>query len=440
MTLPYALIGAGPMGLCTARQLSKLQIPFQGFELHSDVGGLWDIDNPHSTMYESAHLISSKQMTELTEFPMSDDVSVFPHHSEIKQYFREYADQFDLRRHFHFGACVESTTPIEPGRWRVTWNAGGQQQEGEFAGVLIANGQLYQPNIPKIEGEFSGELMHSSKYKSPTIFEGKRVLIVGCGNSACDIAVDAAHRAKSVSLAVRRGYYFLPKFVMGKPIDSIGGKIQLPKRIKQLVDGAIVRLLVGKPSQFGLPDPDYRMYESHPVLGTVVLHHIGHGDIEVCRPPKKFNGDEVVMDDGRRQTFDLVMLATGYKLSFPFIERELLNWPGTGQSAAPQFYMNVFHPQRDDLFLMGMIEAAGLGWQARMEQAEMVALYLLGKEKNPQAIEPIKQASRRNDTMTGGMNYLKVDRMAYYVHKETYRKQMAKHLQQLKRDLKIAGV
>ena len=431
MELPYALIGAGPMGLCAARQLSKYGVPFQGFELHSDVGGLWDIDNPHSTMYESAHLISSKSMTELSEFPMADDVSVYPHHSEIRQYFRDYADKFGLRQYYHFGACVTSTTPTDNGHWNVAWQQAGADHEQEFAGVMIANGQLYQPNLPDIPGTFDGQLMHSCRYKSPDIFAGQRVLIVGCGNSACDIAVDAVHRAKSVALSVRRGYHFLPKFVMGKPIDTIGGKIRLPLRLKQIVDGTIVKLLLGSPSQFGLPDPDYKLYESHPVISSLVLHHIGHGDVQVCKSPVAFEGQTVVFDDGTRQEFDVVILATGYKLSFPFIDRQLLNWHG----AAPSFYMNVFHPERDDLFLLGMIEAAGLGWQARADQAEMVALYLLAKQQAPEALAPIQARIRKNHTMTGGMNYLKVDRMAYYVHKETYWKELKRHIKQLRRDL-----
>lgn len=423
------------MGLCGARQLARYGIPFQGFELHQDVGGLWDIENPHSTMYESAHLISSKRMTELTEFPMPESVSTFPHHSEIRKYFRDYADQFDLRRHYRFGARVQAAVPIEAGRWKVKWQSEEGTAESEFAGILIANGQLHQPNIPDIQGEFAGELLHSCAYKSPRIFAGKRVLIVGCGNSACDIAVDAVHHAQSVALAVRRGYYFLPKFVMGKPIDSIGGRIRLPRRVKQFVDGAIVRLLVGKPSQYGLPDPDYRMYESHPVLGTIVLHHIGHGDIEVCRPPVRYAGQQVLFEDGSRRTFDLIVLATGYQLSFPFIDREWLNWQG----AAPRLYLNMFHPHREDLLLLGMIEAAGLGWQARWEQAELAALFLLARQQNPQALRPLQKCIAENQAMTGGMQYLPLDRMAYYVHKETYRRQLARHLKQLKRDLGLPG-
>jgi cation diffusion facilitator CzcD-associated flavoprotein CzcO len=254
---------------------------------------------------------------------------------------------------------------------------------------------------------------------------------VGCGNSACDIAVDAVHQAKSVSLSVRRGYHFVPKFVMGKAADSLGGKINLPRRVKPFVDSWLIKLVMGKPGQYGLPDPDYRLYESHPVVSPLVLHHIGHGDVAVRTQSTGFEGQTVVFKDGVRQEFDLVMMATGYQLSFPCIDRELLNWQG----AAPDFYMNAFHPERDDVFLLGMVEAAGLGWQARSEQAELVALYLAAKQKSRQVAEPLQQCIRQNSKMTGGMEYLKVDRMAYYVHKETYSRQLLQHIKQLKRDL-----
>ena len=372
------------------------------------------------TMYESAHLISSRAMTEILEFPMKETVATYPHHSDVCQYFQDYADKYDLRDHFHFGAKVISVIPDSDGQWTLTWEANGQTHESQFAGVLIANGQLHQPNIPTIDGTFVGELLHSSQYKNADVFKDKRVLIVGCGNSACDIAVDAVHQAKSVSLSVRRGYHFVPKFVMGKAADSLGGKINLPRRVKQFVDSWLIKLVMGKPGQYGLPDPDYRLYESHPVVSPLVSHHIGHGDVAVRTQSTGFEGQTVVFKDGVRQEFNLVMMATGYQLSFPFIDRELLNWQG----AAPDFYMNAFHPERDDVFLLGMVEAAGLGWQARSEQAELVALYLAAKHKSRQVAEPLQQCIRQNSKMTGGMEYLKVDRMAYYVHKETYRRQL----------------
>ncbi|WP_435635445.1 flavin-containing monooxygenase [Pseudomonas solani] len=431
----YAIIGAGPMGLCAARQLQKHGIPFVGFELHEDVGGLWDIDNPHSTMYESAHLISSKRTTEFSEFPMDDDVAPYPHHSEMRRYFRDYAQHFGLRAHYQFGTRVESLERREKG-WKLTSERNGERREWLVDGVLIANGTLHAPNQPELPGRFDGELLHSADYRSPALFEGKRVLVIGCGNSACDIAVDAVHRARSVDISVRRGYYFLPKFLLGRPIDTFGGAVKLPRALKQRIDGALIRALIGKPSDYGLPDPDYRLYESHPVVNSLVLHHLGHGDIKARPDLASIEGRQAVFCDGSRADYDLILQATGYKLDYPFIAREELNWPE--RAGAPQLYLNIFHPQHDDLFMMGMVEASGLGWQGRAEQAELVALFIRQCQAGSASAERFRRlkAERAGQRLDGGYAYLELERMAYYVHKDSYRSSVKRHIDELRRDLR----
>lgn len=431
----YAIIGAGPMGLCAARQLQKHGIPFVGFELHEDVGGLWDIDNPHSTMYESAHLISSKRTTEFSEFPMADDVAPYPHHSEMCRYFRDYAQHFGLRAHYQFGTRVESLERREKG-WKLTSERNGERREWLVDGVLIANGTLHAPNQPELPGRFDGELLHSADYRSPALFEGKRVLVIGCGNSACDIAVDAVHRARSVDISVRRGYYFLPKFLLGRPIDTFGGAVKLPRPLKQRIDGALIRALIGKPSDYGLPDPDYRLYESHPVVNSLVLHHLGHGDIKARPDLASIEGRQAVFCDGSRADYDLILQATGYKLDYPFIAREELNWPE--RAGAPQLYLNIFHPQHDDLFMMGMVEASGLGWQGRAEQAELVALFIRQCQAGSASAERFRRlkAERAGQRLDGGYTYLELERMAYYVHKDSYRSSVKRHIDELRRDLR----
>lgn len=430
----YAIIGAGPMGLCTARQLKKHGIDFVGFDLHGDVGGLWDIDNPHSTMYESAHLISSKGTTEFREYPMRAEVATYPHHSEMRRYFRDYARQFGLYQHYQFNTRVVQLQRLEQG-WQLISERDGERREWRFDGVLIANGTLHTPNTVALPGEFSGELLHSSAYKSAALFSGKRVLLVGCGNSACDIAVDAVHRAASVDLSVRRGYYFLPKFILGKPTDTFGGAIKLPRRLKQWLDGLMVRAMVGKPSQYGLPDPDYRLYESHPVMNSLVLHHLGHGDIQPRGDIRQVEGDRVTFADGSQGEYDLILMATGYQLNYPFIARDELNWPQ--RAGAPQLYLNVFHPEHDDLFMMGMVEASGLGWQGRDEQAELVALYIRQLKAGSPAAEAFRQVKRQRagQRLDGGYQYLDLERMAYYVHKDSYRQAIAQHSEALRREL-----
>lgn len=417
-----ALIGAGPSGLAAARNLQKAGLAFQGFEAHTDVGGLWNMDNPRSTVYESAHLISSKRTTEFTEFPMGEQVADYPSHREMRQYFLDFAEHFDLRRHFRFGARVQKVEPLDDSAsppWRLTWTeADGSSHEAVFRGVVIANGTLAEPNLPRFEGSFAGELLHTAAYKHPRLFAGKRVLVVGAGNSGCDIAVDAVHYANSVDLSVRRGYYFVPKYVFGKPADTLGGKLRLPHWLKQKIDATVLKWFTGDPTRFGFPKPEYKMYESHPVVNSLVLHHVGHGDIRVRPDIARLAGKTVHFRDGSTQDYDLVLCATGYKLHYPFIDPALLNWQGM----APRLYLNIFPPRHDNLAVMGMIEASGIGWQGRYEQAELVARFLKAQAEGSPRAQALREAKAGPPPdLSGGYNYLKLERMAYYVHKDTYR-------------------
>ena len=417
----FALIGAGPMGLAAAKTLLDQGVDFQGFELHSDVGGLWDIDAPRSTMYDSAHLISSKRMTEFTAFPMKREVAEYPSHREMKRYFHDFADHFDLRRHFRFNAEVLRADPLgEDGDgWRVSWRDRDGVHDAVFAGVIIANGTLSEPNMPTFKGDFSGDLIHSSQYRSGKQFCDKRVLIVGAGNSGCDIAIDAIHHGQSCDLSMRRGYYFVPKYVFGKPADTLGGAFSLPLWLKRRIDGLILGWFTGNPQKYGFPKPAYALYESHPVVNSLVLYHAGHGDLKIRADVDRLDGNTVHFADGTRSDYDLILAATGYKLHYPFIDAELLNWQGD----APHLYLNAMHPERDDLFVLGMIEATGLGWQGRHEQAEMVARYIARLRLADNAAR-LLQAEKADgfSRVTGGQHYLDLARMAYYVDKTAYRK------------------
>lgn len=427
----FALIGAGPMGLATAKLMSELGVAFQGFELHSDVGGLWDIDAPLSTMYESAHLISSKRMTEFADFPMGDDVAEYPSHRELRQYFRDFASHFGLYHHYRFESEVLNCEPLgdSGSGWRVTWRDADGTHSAEFAGVMIANGTLSTPNLPTFEGDFAGEVIHAAEYKSASQFDGKRVLVVGAGNSGCDIAVDAIHHGTSCDLSMRRGYYFVPKYVFGRPADTMGGAVKLPMWLKRRVDGMILKWFVGNPQKYGFPKPDYKLYESHPIVNSLVLYHAGHGDLKVRPDIARLDGHTVHFTDGTSSEYDMILTATGYQLDYPFIENAHLNWQGD----APHLFLNAMHPTRDDLFVLGMVEAAGLGWQGRHEQAEMVVRYIVGLRDGGLAAKHLQ--SEKADGFkraTGGMNYLDLPRMAYYVDKATYRDAVCQWIEALR--------
>jgi cation diffusion facilitator CzcD-associated flavoprotein CzcO len=425
----YCIIGAGPAGMSGAKALKEEGIDFDGFELGVDFGGLWNINNPKSTIYESAHLISSKTTTEFKDFPMPNDTPDYPGQRLMRRYFIDYARNFKLYDHYYFNTKVEAVEK-QGEQWKVTIKtATGEQKTFLYKGVIIANGTLSEPNKPSFKGNFSGKIMHSSEYKKSTVFTDKRVLVIGAGNSGCDIVVDAVHQAQKIDISVRRGYYFVPKYVFGKPSDTVGGKIKMPRPIKQLIDTKLLRWFTGDPVDFGFPKPAYKIYESHPVINTLILHHIGQGDVKVRADIKEMDGNTVHFKDGTQQDYDLIVLATGYKLHFPFIDKKLLNW----QDMSPELYLNIFHPQDDNLFVLGMVEATGLGWEGRYEQARLMARFIKGIEKgNKTALAFKKKKANGNPDLSGGYKYLKLARMSYYVHKDTYRNLVCKEATNLK--------
>ena len=433
----YAIIGAGPSGLSAARALQRAGVTFDGYEASHGVGGLWDIDNPRSTMYESAHLISSRTTTEFAEFPMRSPAD-YPSHRELVEYFRAYAGRFGLAERFRFGTKVTSVARDGDG-WmlRAEASGGAGAVEQRYDGVILANGTLAEPNMPTFTGEFSGELLHTSAYKSASQLSGKRVLIIGAGNSGCDIAVDAVHHAASVDMSVRRGYYFVPRYLFGRPSDTLNQGRPLPARIKQFIDTRVLRAFTGDPVRFGFPEPDYKLYESHPIVNTMVLNHLGQGDLRIRPDVDRFEGRTVRFRDRTSGEYDLVLLATGYTLDYPFVAREELNWTGW----APRLYLNIFPPSFNGLYMMGMIEASGIGWQGRYEQAELISSYLSALEHHPQRAAALRDrvAGGPWPDLTGGYRYLGLERMSYYVNKDAYRRAVREETQRLQTDASAAA-
>jgi cation diffusion facilitator CzcD-associated flavoprotein CzcO len=435
----YAVIGTGPCGIAMMRCLTKMNIPCQGFEYHSSVGGIWNNENPLSTIYDSAHLISSKTMTQYDEFPFSESVADFPHQSVLKKYFQGFSEKFELDKHIRFNSAIKKVDRNKDGSWTIDFEdtKTGEKFSEIYKGVILGTGLFNKgnENVPSWPGQetFKGELVHAANYKSNDLFANKRVLIVGCGNSAADISIDAAHRAKSVDMSVRRGYYFVPKYIFGKPMDTVNGVVKkiLPEGIKKTVDKQILKWFAGDPERFGFPKPDYNIYESHPVINSYLLQYVGHGDINIVKDIEKIDGDTVFFKDGTKKDYDIILTATGYHIKFKYINHELLNWKG----ACPDLHLNAFHPKFDNLFVLGMIEATGIGWQGRYDQCELIANYIKQKDSKKPSLgfEKFDKERESNSTdLSNGMKYIKLDRMAYYVHKETYMNKVLADLKDLR--------
>ena len=409
----YAIIGAGPSGLGCAKVFKDLGIEFQGFESSSDVGGLWNISNPRSGVYPNLHLISSRKKTEFKTFKMEGVDEDYPHYAKIFKYLSDFATSFDLAKYFRFNSYVEKITKGEDDEWVVKLQDGF---EASFDGVIIATGTCGTPNYPEFEGVFSGDISHSSEVKDFSVYKGKRVLVVGGGNSGSDMACELSRIADHVGLSMRKGNYIIPKYLFGKPADQASVGFRLPNRLKQFLHSKMLTLIYGNPERFGMPKPDCKIYERHPIINSQLMYQIGHGHIQSYKETVGFDGDRVIFSNGVREDFDAVICATGFKLEYPFINDDDLNWSGY----SPKLYLNIFNPDHPDLFVLGMVESLGLGWEGRYQQALLVGKYLQAKEERNEKAKMFEEKMSDFPDTSGGFHYEKSAGMSFYVHNKTY--------------------
>ncbi len=262
------VVGAGPSGLETVRTLAAAGIPVQGVERHADVGGIWDIDNPGTPMYESAHFISSRTLSALAGMPFPEDYPDYPRHDQLLAYLRAYAARFGLREHIRFGTEVVSAEPVTDG-WDVRLDDGTTIAA---RALVLCTGNQWHPNLPDYPGRFDGETMHSRDYRSPDVFRDRRVLVVGAGNSGCDIAADAARVAAHAAISMRRGYRVVPKHIFGKPADVFAhDSPTLPGWLEQRVFTKLLDTIVGDLTRYGMPAPDHAVLGTHPILNSELV-------------------------------------------------------------------------------------------------------------------------------------------------------------------------
>ena len=423
-TIDVAIVGAGPSGLL----LAESDVNFAVFERQQDVGGIWNIDAEGSPMYESAHFISSRTLSGFPGFPMPDVYPDYPNNRQIRSYIRSFADAYDLRRHISFGVSVTSAVPDGDG-WLLTLNNG----ETCHAGYLVcANGVTWVPNQVTWPGEFAGEVRHSVSYRSAEEFRGKRVLVVGAGNSGVDIACDAAFAADQAFLSLRRGYHFLPKLIMGKPSDVIASTgPHLPHRVTIAIFTVLLKLINGNLRQYGLPKPDHGLLQSHPIVNTQILHYLAHGDCVAKPDVARFDGDEVVFTDGSRERIDLVISATGYQHAVPFLGADILEH----RRGRPDLYLRIFSRTHPNLALLGFTEFASAAYTNFDLMAELIVADATAKPGSEMASAMARMKRTHRPDLTGGHRYIDSERHANYVEVDAYLKVLA----QVKREVGVAS-
>jgi hypothetical protein len=343
-----------------------------------------------SAAYRSLHINTSRQMMAYRDLDMPEDYPDYPHHSLIAEYFESYVDRFGFRGRIEFEKKVQHVEPITADAtggagWDVAISDGSVRH---YDSVIVCNGHHWSPRLPNpvFPGNFDGLEMHSHGYVDPAAphdLRGKRVLVVGFGNSAMDIACELSQRgvSKKVVVSTRRGGYVVPHYFLGKPSDSFGGKAPswLPFGITRAGFGALYRATVGKVEDFGLPTPDHKIFSAHPTISSEFLPRLGRGDISIKPNIERFDGATVTFVDQRTEDFDAIIYCTGYNIEFPFFDKSLLN-PDENQ-------ISLFHrlvpADIHNLYFVGLLQPLGAIMPLAEAQSKWIAELVDGDAKLP---------------------------------------------------------
>jgi lysine/ornithine N-monooxygenase len=305
---------------------------------------------------------------------MPSDYPDFPSRRQMAEYYRLYTDTFNLRPNIEFNTKVVMCRPLEDESWEVEFASGDKRV---FKGVVVCNGHHWDRRYPSYPGNFSGEMMHSKDYRDCSQLAGKRVLVIGGGNSACDVVSEAARVAAEAHLSLRRGYWFLPKTLFGKP-SAESPAIYLPLFLQRLMLRTMIRIVIGKYADYGLPYPDHKIFEHHPTVSSEVLHYLKHGRIKPHGDIERFDGNKVHFVDGGSTEVDTIVCATGFYVSFPFLPEGMV--PVKNGNIA-QLYAGSVLPDKKNLYVFGTQQIRyGIG-PLITPAARLIAKMILLQEK-----------------------------------------------------------
>jgi len=359
------VIGAGPIGLAMADALKQRGIAFDQVDASDGVGGLW-----RHGVYQGVHIVSSKKSTGYTHYPMPAHYPDFPSSTQVLRYLESFAHDRDLDASIEVRRKVVRAAPLADESWKVTFEDG---EERIYKGVVVCNGHHWDKRMPRYRGRFTGSFIHSSDYKEPKQLQGRRVLVIGGGNSGCDIACEAARVGASCDWSLRSGYWFLPKTAFGRPLTDlpIWG---LPVSLQRLILRGLVGIFIGDYRRYGLQKPDHKLFERHPAFGTDVLNYLRQGRIKPRADIVRFSGTKVHFNDGSVGEYDLVVAATGFNNSLPFLPKNLV----PVEDGVVQVYGGAFPDTVKNLYIIGWAQPRnGFGTiiaPAAKLYAEMIAM------------------------------------------------------------------
>src|ERR1700730_17979441 len=396
------VIGAGVSGLTACKSLNDFDVPHTCFEASDEVGGNWYFQNPNgvSSAYRSLHIDISKPSISFRDFPMPDRYPDYPHHTHIFEWLRDYADAFGVRERIRFKTRVEHAARGADGGWRIELADGSSER---FDALLVCNGHHWNPRHPEFPGSFEGPQIHSHDYidrSTPLDLYGKRVLVVGIGNSAVDIVSELARKTVSdvVYLSTRSGAYVVPKYIFGKPADQVvKTNPRISVALQRRMARVLPRIVSGRMEGFGLPSPHHNFLDAHPTVSSELLGRLGAGDAVAKGDVAELLGDRVRCADGSGEPVAAIIYATGYNISFPFFDPDFLSAP---DNVLP-LYKRMLKPGLDDIAFIGLGQPIPTIFPFSELQSKLAARWLSGDWAPPPPAEMEKEIRRDEAFHTG---------------------------------------
>ena len=417
------VVGAGPSGLTTLKNLLALGLTNAVcFEKADAIGGNWVFREDQPSVHQFTHTISSKRLSEFEDYPMPADFPDFPSHCEVRAYFEAYAVQFGLAPFIRLRERIDSATRRADGRWSVKIATSYGIDEAEFDYLIVCSGHHRVARIPKYPGRFGGEVLHSSTLKHALPFTNKRVLVVGGGNSACDIASEISRVASRTCISMRRGYHILPKKLFGYPVDRLYASFRwLPRMISRPLFEAVLRMKVGRWEDYGLQAPRAELLEMHPTLNSNVLKALRSGTVIPRVGIARLRENEIEFLDGSVEAFDTIIWATGFHTTFPFLDASVVDW---NMAECPPLYLKMMHREVSDLYFIGLFQPLGCIWRLADHQARIAALQIAGYLNRP--ADMAGRIERETDTHRGRFD--KSERHAIEVDYHDFRRELLDYL------------
>ncbi|KAJ0783315.1 putative indole-3-pyruvate monooxygenase [Helianthus annuus] len=318
------IVGAGSSGLAISACLKNQGIPFVVIERSDCIASLWQ-----KRTYDRLKLHLPKKFCQLPKVPFPEEYPEYPTKKQFVDYLENYAKKFDIKPQFN--ECVQSAKYDDAWKlWRVKTvsTTGSIRAEYICQMLVVATGENAEGVIPDFEGlkDFSGEVIHAKDYKSGQKYAGKKVLVVGCGNSGMEVSLDLSNYNAKPSMVVRSSVHVLPREIMGKSTFDLAMMLMkwLPLWIVDKILLIFAWFLIGDTQRYGIKRPSLgplTLKNNHgktPVLDIGTLEKIRSGDIAVVPGIKRFTEKTVELVNGHILDIDSVVLATGYFSKVPF--------------------------------------------------------------------------------------------------------------------------